>query len=192
MPPATSDLSGLLSTPDGRTARGDIVRREQSAAGRLITEHLAWGWWLTVGLLLLGGAAVALSLWVRPLPRTVVAAADRLAAGLTVAFLLAPAGRFGYLALPVLLVLWAWWADADAGKGASRSRVVSRVVSRGVEGQAGRNAVARTVVPQRAKLPPSSGASWSSPPATPTTEVRRHPDVGDDHVGPFLRHRPPE
>lgn len=36
-----------------------------------------------------------------------VAAADRLALGLTLAFLLAPAGRFGYLALPVLLSVWA-------------------------------------------------------------------------------------
>jgi hypothetical protein len=36
-------------------------------------------------------------------PRCAVAAADRLAAGLALAFLLAPAGRFGYLALPLFL-----------------------------------------------------------------------------------------
>ncbi|MFB6820857.1 glycosyltransferase 87 family protein [Streptomyces virginiae] len=74
--------------------------------GRLLTELGPWGWYLAVGLLLSGGLAVALSLLARP-PRTVVAAADRLALGLTLAFLLAPAGRFGYLALPVLLAVWA-------------------------------------------------------------------------------------
>ncbi|MFF4261830.1 hypothetical protein ACFY7Y_20700 [Streptomyces virginiae] len=74
--------------------------------GRLLTELGPWGWYLAMGLLLSGGLAVALSLLTRP-PRTVVAAADRLALGLTLAFLLAPAGRFGYLALPVLLAVWA-------------------------------------------------------------------------------------
>ncbi|MER6198874.1 glycosyltransferase 87 family protein [Streptomyces sp. NPDC001586] len=73
--------------------------------GHLLAELGSWGWYLTVALLTLGGLAVALSLLVRP-PRTLVAAADRLAIGLTTAFLLAPAGRFGYLALPVLLALW--------------------------------------------------------------------------------------
>ncbi|TDU75071.1 hypothetical protein [Streptomyces sp. KS 21] len=71
-----------------------------------MAELGTWGWWLTVALLAVGGLAVALSLAVRP-PRTLVAAADRLAIGLTLAFLPAPAGRFGYLALPVLLVVWA-------------------------------------------------------------------------------------
>ncbi|MER6444570.1 hypothetical protein [Streptomyces venezuelae] len=74
--------------------------------GRLLAELGPWGWYLTVGLLLAGGLAVAGSLLARP-PRTVAAAADRLALGLTLAFLLAPAGRFGYLALPVLLSVWA-------------------------------------------------------------------------------------
>ncbi|WP_051774485.1 glycosyltransferase 87 family protein [Streptomyces sp. NRRL S-237] len=74
--------------------------------GRLLAELGPWGWYLAVGLLLSGGLAVALSLLARP-PRTVVAAADRLALGLTLAFLLAPAGRFGYLALPVMLSVWA-------------------------------------------------------------------------------------
>ncbi|MFE5516431.1 glycosyltransferase 87 family protein [Streptomyces virginiae] len=74
--------------------------------GRLLTELGPWGWYLAMGLLLSGGLAVGLSLLARP-PRTVVAAADRLALGLTLAFLMAPAGRFGYLALPVLLAVWA-------------------------------------------------------------------------------------
>lgn len=71
----------------------------------MLAELGSWGWYLTTALLVLGGLAVALSLLLRP-PRTLVAAADRLAIGLTTAFLLAPAGRFGYLALPVLLALW--------------------------------------------------------------------------------------
>ncbi|MET8544208.1 hypothetical protein ABZW03_26735, partial [Kitasatospora sp. NPDC004799] len=48
--------------------------------------------------------AVGVSLLTRP-PRTAAAAAHRLALGLAAAFLLAPAGRFGYLALPLVLVL---------------------------------------------------------------------------------------
>jgi hypothetical protein len=56
-------------------------------------------------LLGLGGAAVAVWIAVSP-PYTVVQAADRLAVGVSVAFLLAPAGRYGYLELPALLLLW--------------------------------------------------------------------------------------
>ncbi|WP_282203198.1 hypothetical protein [Kitasatospora fiedleri] len=70
--------------------------------GRLLAGLGPAGCGAAVGLLLLGGAAVALSLLLRP-PRCAVAAADRLAAGLALAFLLAPAGRFGYLALPLFL-----------------------------------------------------------------------------------------
>ncbi|MFD0329215.1 hypothetical protein ACFQZC_16130 [Streptacidiphilus monticola] len=39
-------------------------------------------------------------------PRTTRQACDRLALGVALAFLLAPAGRFGYLELPALLWLW--------------------------------------------------------------------------------------
>ena len=103
------------------TGRADVPTPASSPLpGHLLAELGSWGWYLTVGLLSLGGLAVAVSLVVRP-PRTVVAAAHRLALGLTLAFLLAPAGRFGYLALPVLLVAWARTA-APVG--------VSRVVAR--------------------------------------------------------------
>ncbi|MER6250250.1 glycosyltransferase 87 family protein [Streptomyces sp. NPDC001584] len=89
------------------TGRAEVPTPASSPLpGHLLAELGSWGWYLTVGLLLTGGLAVALSLLARP-PRTVVAAADRLALGLTLAFLLAPAGRFGYLALPVLLSVWA-------------------------------------------------------------------------------------
>ncbi|MFI1281822.1 glycosyltransferase 87 family protein [Streptomyces sp. NPDC020858] len=89
------------------TGRAEVPTPASSPLpGHLLAELGSWGWYLTMGLLAVGGLAVALSLFVRP-PHTVVAAADRLALGLTLAFLLAPAGRFGYLALPVLLAVWA-------------------------------------------------------------------------------------
>ena len=73
--------------------------------GHLLAELGSGGRVASLVLLGLGGVGVALWLLLRP-PGSVVQAADRLAAGVAVAFLLAPAGRFGYLDLPVLLVLW--------------------------------------------------------------------------------------
>lgn len=103
------------------TGRAEVETPASSPLpGRLLADLGTWGWYLTVGLLAVGGLAVALSLLVRP-PRTLVAAADRLALGLTLAFLLAPAGRFGYLALPLLLAFWARSAAAVPGT----SRVVT-------------------------------------------------------------------
>ncbi|MFE0102032.1 glycosyltransferase 87 family protein [Streptomyces sp. NPDC059009] len=98
----------VLAFPTGRGA----VQTPASSPlpGHLLAEQGRLGWCAAVGLLLCGGLAVAASLVVRP-PSGLVAAADRLAAGLCVAFLLAPAGRFGYLALPVVLVVWARLAD---------------------------------------------------------------------------------
>ncbi|MEU0899575.1 glycosyltransferase 87 family protein [Streptomyces massasporeus] len=74
--------------------------------GRLLADLGPAGWYAAVALLLTGGLAVFVSLLVRP-PHDLVSAADRLAVGLCVAFLLAPAGRFGYLALPVTLAVLA-------------------------------------------------------------------------------------
>jgi len=73
--------------------------------GHLLAELGPGGRVASLVLLGLGGVAVALWLLLRP-PAGPVQAADRLAAGVAVAFLLAPAGRFGYLDLPVLLLLW--------------------------------------------------------------------------------------
>ncbi len=81
------------------------------------------GWYAAVALLLAGGLAVAVSLAVRP-PYGLVSAADRLAVGLCVAFLLAPAGRFGYLALPVALVVLARLVGGARGTEAAGGRVV--------------------------------------------------------------------
>ncbi|WP_436739733.1 glycosyltransferase 87 family protein [Streptomyces sp. BBFR102] len=88
------------------TGRADVATPAASPLpGRLLAELGPAGWYTAVLLLVCGGAAVAVSLVVRP-PAGCVAASDRLATGLCVAFLLAPAGRFGYFALPLLLVVW--------------------------------------------------------------------------------------
>ncbi|MEU4847953.1 glycosyltransferase 87 family protein [Streptomyces gilvosporeus] len=108
----------VLAFPTGQGA----VRTpaDSPLPGHLIAELVPGGWYVTVGLLLLGAVAVTVSLVLRP-PSGIVAAVDRLSAGLSVAFLLAPAGRFGYLALPLVLMVWARWAD-----GARRPRTVAR------------------------------------------------------------------
>ncbi|MFF9731953.1 glycosyltransferase 87 family protein [Streptomyces albidoflavus] len=92
--------------------------------GRLLADLGPFGWYAAMTLLAAGGVAVAVSLWVRP-PAGLVPAADRLAVGLCTAFLLAPTGRFGYLALPVLLSVWARLAEAPSRVAPARSRVVA-------------------------------------------------------------------
>ncbi|MFD5220516.1 glycosyltransferase 87 family protein [Streptomyces tendae] len=111
----------LLVLPSALMAPGPLVQQvfafptgrgpwETPAAsplpGRLLADLGPAGWYAAVGLLLAGGLAVAASLLLRP-PSGLVPAADRLAVGLCVAFLLAPAGRFGYLALPASLAVLA-------------------------------------------------------------------------------------
>ncbi|WP_133260110.1 glycosyltransferase 87 family protein [Streptacidiphilus pinicola] len=83
-----------VRTPAGSPLPGHILA-QLGPAGR--TASLA--------LFALSGLAVCVWLLVRP-PRDARTACDRLALGVALAFLLAPAGRFGYLQLPVLLVLW--------------------------------------------------------------------------------------
>ncbi|MFJ5116739.1 hypothetical protein [Kitasatospora sp. NPDC088548] len=101
------------------TGRGDLPTPAGSPLpGRLLADLGPVGWSAAVALLLLAGLAVAVSLVLRP-PRDVVGAADRLALGLCLAFLLAPAGRFGYLALPLALAVWA--RSRSAGRPAPRS-----------------------------------------------------------------------
>ncbi|MEV0775744.1 glycosyltransferase 87 family protein [Streptomyces sp. NPDC050428] len=93
------------------TGRGELATPAASSLpGRLLAEQGAMGWAAAMALLVCGAIGVGVSLLVRP-PTDAVAAADRLAIGLAIAFLLAPAGRFGYLALPVLLVVWARSVD---------------------------------------------------------------------------------
>ncbi|WP_406211298.1 hypothetical protein [Kitasatospora sp. NBC_01560] len=105
---------GALPTPAGSPLPGHLLAGLGPA-----------GWYAAVALLLAGGLAVAVSL-VRHPPRDVTGAADRLALGLGLAFLLAPAGRFGYLALPLVLAVWAR-LPARARPAARRSRLPAGV-----------------------------------------------------------------
>ncbi|MGA5557913.1 hypothetical protein [Streptomyces lavendulocolor] len=71
--------------------------------GRLLAAHVPGGA-VVAGVLLAGSAlCTAASLLVRP-PRTVPAAARRLALGLTLAIAFMPASRFGYLVVPFVLL----------------------------------------------------------------------------------------
>ncbi|UQA94011.1 glycosyltransferase 87 family protein [Streptomyces halobius] len=98
------------------TGRGAVPTPASSPLPGHLLAGLGTGGWLAA-VVLLGAAAlaVAVSLVVRR-PAGVVAGADRLALGLTAAFLLAPAGRFGYLALPVVLVVWSRLASESWGR----------------------------------------------------------------------------
>jgi phosphatidylinositol alpha-1,6-mannosyltransferase len=83
-----------VRTPAGSPLPGHILA-QFGPAGR------------TASLVLFGLSGLAVCVWLlaRP-PRDARSACDRLAIGVALAFLLAPAGRFGYLQLPVLLMLW--------------------------------------------------------------------------------------
>nr|MDT0526154.1 hypothetical protein [Streptomyces sp. DSM 41633] len=109
------------------TGRGEVATPAASPLpGRLLADTGQFGWYTAVALLVCGGAAVAVSLVLRP-PGTLVATADRLAVGMSIAFLLAPAGRFGYLALPLTLVVW---ARLESGRHAEGTPVLRKAVER--------------------------------------------------------------
>ncbi|WP_328726457.1 glycosyltransferase 87 family protein [Streptomyces sp. NBC_00259] len=125
------------------TGRGDLPTPAASPLpGRLLADLGPAGWYAAVGLLIFGALAVAVSLVQRP-PAHLRAAADRLAIGLIVAFTLAPAGRFGYLALPIVLMVWARQADPREPvpsllvRGARPGRAAPVVPSRGPYAPAG-------------------------------------------------------
>ncbi|GAA3774771.1 glycosyltransferase 87 family protein [Streptomyces coacervatus] len=73
--------------------------------GHLLATYVPGGHALALGALVVAALALGVSLVVRP-PRTVPAAADRLALGLGLAMCLIPATRFGYLAYPLVLAVW--------------------------------------------------------------------------------------
>ncbi|MER5636020.1 glycosyltransferase 87 family protein [Kitasatospora sp. NPDC002227] len=85
---------GSVPTPAGSPLPGKLLAGLGPAGHALSLTLLA--------LAALGLARYALA---HP-PATATAAADLLAAGFTLAVLLAPAARFGYLALPAVLLLW--------------------------------------------------------------------------------------
>ncbi|MFI6411902.1 glycosyltransferase 87 family protein [Streptomyces sp. NPDC050585] len=179
--------TALVLLPAAVLAPGPLVRQvfafptgrgpwETPAAsplpGRLLAELGPGGWWAAVGLLLACGVGVAASLAVRP-PQGLVAAADRLAVGLAAGFLLAPAGRYGYLALPLLLAVLARLVDGTRGPGrATRSHVVRGHVvrSHGVLGHVASGHVARGHVVPSHVAPGSHVVRASGPPRTTPTD----------------------
>ncbi|WP_052706427.1 glycosyltransferase 87 family protein [Streptomyces rubellomurinus] len=83
-----------IRTPAGSPLPGKVL------AGIGPTGHS-----ISLALVTIGAVGVTIWLLARP-PVTAIAAADLLAVGLTIAFMLAPAGRFGYLGLPAVLLIW--------------------------------------------------------------------------------------
>jgi hypothetical protein len=73
--------------------------------GHLLATFLPGGTAIAMTLLSLAAAAIGASLFLRP-PCDALAAANRLALGLGLAILLAPATRIGYIVFPVVLVGW--------------------------------------------------------------------------------------
>ncbi|MFI6152029.1 glycosyltransferase 87 family protein [Kitasatospora sp. NPDC051170] len=83
-----------IRTPAGSPLPGKVL------AGFGPTGHT-----ISLALVTVGAVGVAIWLLARP-PVSAIGAADLLAAGLTIAFIFAPAGRFGYLGLPAVLLIW--------------------------------------------------------------------------------------
>jgi hypothetical protein len=73
--------------------------------GHVLADTGSAGHLAAIGLLVAAGLAVAVSLVVRP-PADVAAGTRRLAIGLALMFVLAPATRFGYFSYPVALLGW--------------------------------------------------------------------------------------
>lgn len=96
--------------------------------GQLLAAHVPGGRALAVAALAATAVGMAAWLLARP-PRTVVAAADRVAIGLGLAMCLMPATRFGYLVYPLVLAAW-FRRDRLTGRTAPRT-----VKSVGAEGR---------------------------------------------------------
>jgi hypothetical protein len=84
--------------------------------GHVLADTGSAGRLAAIGLLVAAGLAVAVSLVVRP-PADVAAGTRRLAIGLALMFVLAPATRFGYFSYPVALLGW----SAMTGRGRAPS-----------------------------------------------------------------------
>jgi hypothetical protein len=73
--------------------------------GHMLASAGTWGHWTALALMALAGAGVGASLIIRP-PRDARSAGWRLALGLTLLFVLAPATRVGYFVYPLGLAAW--------------------------------------------------------------------------------------
>jgi Glycosyltransferase family 87 len=100
--------------------------------GRLLVETGQAGHLVAVALLALACLGIIVSLAIRP-PRTVPAATWRIAIGLSLLFVLAPATRFGYFLYPLGLLAWlgvSWLArggpDGPPGSGARSAKAAAQ------------------------------------------------------------------
>ena len=86
------------------------LTKATSPAASMLPGHLlagagAWGHWTALALMALAAAGVGVSLIIRP-PRDAHGAGWRLALGLALLFMLAPATRVGYFVYPLGLAAW--------------------------------------------------------------------------------------
>jgi lysylphosphatidylglycerol synthetase-like protein (DUF2156 family) len=100
--------------------------------GRLLVETGQTGHLIAVALLALACLGIIVSLAIRP-PRTVPAATWRIAIGLSLMFVLAPATRFGYFLYPAGLLAWlgiSWLAsggpEEPPGSGARSAKAAAQ------------------------------------------------------------------
>jgi hypothetical protein len=84
--------------------------------GHVLAGTGSAGRMVAIGLLVAAGLGVAVSLVVRP-PADVAAGTRRLAIGLALLFVLAPATRFGYFCYPVALLGWSAMTSWDRAPG---------------------------------------------------------------------------
>jgi hypothetical protein len=73
--------------------------------GHILAAAGTWGHWTALALMVLAGAGVGISLIVRP-PKDAHGAGWRLALGMALLFVLAPASRVGYFVYPLGLAAW--------------------------------------------------------------------------------------
>jgi hypothetical protein len=119
----------------------------QSAASSPLLGHVIASTWhqaghtIVVVLLVLAGAAVALSLAFRP-PQTVSRAVVLLAGAMTLMFVLAPSTRFGYFIYPATLAIWLFAVRVGVG-----SRAAGRPPTPDPDGPAASLRTSRPTIP---------------------------------------------
>src|SRR5262249_57639820 len=117
---------GALGEEEVVLARGWAGRKCRGVSplpGHLLAGPGHAGHLIAVALLALACLGILASLVIRP-PRTVPAATWRLAIGLSLMFVLAPATRFGYFLYPAGLLAWlgiSWLGQANPGGGSARA-----------------------------------------------------------------------
>ncbi len=173
---------GLLATPSALLQNivlyplGMTLHKTPAASplpGHVLADTGPAGHLAAVGLLIAAGLAVGLSLVLRP-PADVPAAVRRLAIGLALMFLLAPATRFGYFAYPVALLGWSALTrpgrpapDADATQAGEPATTAVGALAASQPQPA---TEAGTAVQPTAPTPPGQPAA-PAPPAAPAART---------------------